>query len=236
MAKKCLPVLALLLLLCLSCACAQTQVERLEGEAWFPSEKDWTYHFTYAYPRVLGEDYAAAAVSDAYAMVLDEQLNLMLPMISRAEDMRFDGKNEIAHDFSVTCNNGRFLSIVQYRTQQMGEETRLAMEALVFDMAGEYLGETLTLRGVVMVGDSSVQLGEALYPVLYKEFCALQEKGVMRSDIDEETFYLEFEPTRDFYADEDGNIVFFFPPLLLATPSFDVPTFPYTAEELSALL
>lgn len=237
MAKKLALLTALVMLFSLSSAFAAATVERNEGEEWFPSKKKWTYHFTYAYPHLVGEDYASAAVNDTYQMALDEMLQLVLPMFSHEEDMRFDGKNEVNHDFIVTCNNGRFLSILQQRSQTMGPDfTNLALEALVFDMAGDYLGETLTLRGLVMVGDSSYQIGEAITPILYEEFKKLQEAGVARADVDEEMFCLEFEATRDFYADEEGNAVFFFQPVLLSTPSFDVPAFTYTPEELAALL
>lgn len=236
MAKKWALVAMLLLLLPFS-ALGEAAVERLEGEAFYPSQSNWTYHFIYAYPHLLGEDYAAAAINDTYEMALDEMLQLVLPMFANEEDMLFDGKNEVKHDFTVTCNNGRFLSILQYRSQTMGEEgTNLALEALVFDMAGEYIGETLTLRGLVMVGDSSAQIAEAVTPLLYQEFQKLQQAGIAPADIIQEDFLLEFSPTRDFYADEEGNAVFFFPPTLLSEPSFDVPTFTFTPEELAALL
>lgn len=234
---KRLTVWLLALLLSLPCALGETAVERLEGEAYFPSESDWTYHFTYTYPHLTGEDYASLAVNDTYEMALDEMLQLVLPMFANEPDMLFDGRNEVVHDFAVTCNNGRFLSIVQRRSQTMGAEgANLSLEPLVFDMAGEYLGETLTLRGLVMVGESSAQISEAVSPLLYAEFCKLQEQGVCRADVDEAQFLMDFAPTRDFYADEAGNAVFFFQPVLLAQPSFDVPTFVFSPAELEKLL
>ena len=42
--------------------------------------------------------------------------------------------------------------------------------------------------------------------------------------------------TSHFYADEDGSAVFFFPPMLLTEPGFDVPVFRFTPAELKALL
>lgn len=239
MAKRLLMMLLALSLLapCALGEAAAPAVERLEGEMYFPSESDWTYHFTYAYPHLTGEDYASLAVNDTYEMALDEMLQLVLPMFANEPEMRFDGKNEVIHDFEVTCNNGRFLSIVQQRSQTMGEEgINLSLEPLVFDMAGEYLGETLTLRGLVMVGESSAQISQAVSPVLYAEFCKLQEQGVCRADVDEEQFFLDFSPTRDFYADDAGNAVFFFQPALLSQPSFDVPTFTFTPAQLAGLL
>ena len=225
-----------LLLLC-NPAMAEMQLERNEGEAYFPSEKDWTYHFTYAYPLLTGDDYASAAINDTYQMALDEMMQLVLPMFAHEEDMLFDGKNEVNHDFVVTCNNGVFLSILQKRSQTKGEEgVQYTLEAQVFDVAGEYIGETLTLRGVVMVGDSSAQISDAVTPVLYEEFKKLQQQGICREEVTENEFLWEFAATRDYYADENGNAVFFFSPMLLSEPSFDVPTFVFTPDELWELV
>ena len=237
MAEKGLALLLALLMVFSASALGECTVERLEGEAYFPSEKDWVYHFTYAYPHLIGDDYASAAINDTYDMALDEMLRLVLPMFANEESMRFDGHNEVNHDFTVTCNNGRFFSVLQRRRQTMGDEgVLLTLEAQTFDVAGEYLGETLTLRGVVMVGDSSAQIAEAVMPVLYREFQALQQAGIARADVDADVFDWEFSPTRDFYTDENNNVVFFFSPTLLAEPSFDVPLFPFSPEDLEALL
>lgn len=236
MVKKLLLICAAFLL-CLPTALGEMQVERNAGEAYFPSEKDWTYHFTYAYPHLTGEDYASAAINDTYQMALDEMLQLVLPMFAHEKDMLFDGKNEVNHDFSVTCNNGKFLSILQKRSQTKGEEgIQYTLEAQVFDVAGEYIGETLTLRGVVMVGDSSAQISDAVTPVLYEEFKKLQQEGICRPEVTEEEFQWEFAATRDYYADENGNAVFFFSPMLLVEPSFDVPIFVFTPAELTELV
>ena len=236
MAKKIL-VFCMVLFLMLPAALGEMAVGRNEGEAYFPAEENWTYHFTYAYPQLSGEDYASAAINDTYQMALDEMLHLVLPMFAHEKDMLFDGKNEVTHDFVITCNNGRFLSVLQYRTQTKGEEGMMyTMESQVFDVAGEYMGESLTLRGVVMVGESSAQIGEALSPILYEEFKKLQDAGVCRRDVTEEDFLWEFSPTQHFYADEAGNAVFYFPPMLLEEPSFDVPAFSYTPDQLAALL
>ena len=217
------------------CALAEMPLERMEGEAYFPAEEGWTYHFTYAYPHLTGDDLCSAMVNDTYEMVLDEMLYTSLPMF--AQSAREGERVEVCHDFFVTCNNGRFLSIVQTRRQTMEDGSEmLVMEPLTFDTAGEYLGETLTLRGLVMVGDSSVQLSQALMPVLYAQFQALQRSGVALEGVTQADFETEFSPMTHFYADEDGSAVFFFPPMLLTEPGFDVPVFRFTPAELEALL
>ncbi len=212
-------------------------VIRNEGEAFFPSEKDWVYHFTYAYPHVAGDSYAALMVNDTYQMALDEMVQLVLPMFANEPAMCYDGKNEVIHDFEVKCNNGRFLSILQKKSQTRGDEgTFLSLESLTFDMSGEYQGESLTLRGVVMVGESTDQIAAALMPHIYEEFVKLQEKGICKQGANRETFEIEFSPAIHFYADENGNAVFYLPPSLMETPSFQTHVFVYSPEEIEKLL
>ena len=260
MAKRFLTALCALLLLAAP-ALAEVTVERTEGEAWFPNEKDWVYHFSYAYPRLIGDDYTTALINDTYEMALDEMVQLVLPMFANSPDMRFDGKNEVTHDFTVTCNNGKLLSILQTKLQSRGGEGDiLTLEPLTFDVSGMYAGESLTLRGVTLIlggadpekleelesqdvpalshiiDGSSGEMAEALLPTLYAEFQALQDSGVIQAQWTYEDFTEECSPANNFYADERGNLVFFFPPMMLESPSFDVPAFPFTPEELDGIL
>lgn len=234
------------------------QVIRREGEAYYPSEGEKRYHFVYAYPLVLGEDYAAAAVNDTYQMALDEMMHLMLPMLANEEEGPAEAMYEVRHDFFVTCNNDRVLSIVQRRSQRMGDEETLSLDPLVFDVSGEYTGEPLTLRGCILAGlsgekaedmtaeqypqaakilaGSSDLIAEAVAEQLYPAFLTMQQEGTARADVSREDFEWEFAPAASFYVNAEGNVVFFFPPALLTAPSFDVPVFPYTAAEIEALL
>lgn len=260
MAKRFLAALCALLLLAVP-ALAEVTVERTEGEAWFPDEKNWVYHFSYAYPRLTGDDYTSALINDTYEMALDEMVQLVLPMFANSPDMRFDGKNEVTHDFTVTCNNGKLLSILQTKLQARGGEGDiLTLEPLTFDVSGMYAGESLTLRGVTLIlggadpekleelepenmpalshiiDGSSTEMAEALLPVLYAEFQALQASGVIQSQWTYQDFEDECSPAANFYADDLGNLVFFFPPMMLEPPSFDVPAFSFAPEELDGIL
>ncbi len=260
MAERLGAVLAALLLL-MSAALGEITVERTEGDMYFPQEKNWTYHFTYAYPHIAGDDYTSALINDTYQMALDEMTQLVLPMFANAPDMRYDGKNEVRHDFQVLCNDGRLLSVLQTRRQTRGDEGVLyALEPLTFDVSGQYAGETLTLRGAALIqagldstlldaleadahpglshiiDGSSALMGQALLPLLYAEFEKLQAAGVMAPQWTREDFEAEFSPTRDFCAFADGTIIFFFPPMLMAEPSFSSPQFFFTPQELDAML
>ncbi|MBR6187253.1 MAG: hypothetical protein IKQ41_13470 [Clostridia bacterium] len=252
---------ALSLLLFAAPALGEMTVERMEGERYFPNEQNWVYHYTYAYPQVQGEDLTAALINDTYQMALEEMTQLVLPMFANAEDMRFDGKNEVTHDFAVMCNNGRLLSILQKRTQTMGSEgVSFVLEALTFDVGGMYAGETLTLRGVALIqggvdaesledvngqehpelkyliDGSSAEMAAALTPVLYREFQRLQSENVMDPQITREAFETAFSAARDFYTDDENRLVFFFPPSLMLTPSLTPPAFSFTPFELNDLL
>ena len=245
---KRIALLALALWLGIAPALAELTVERNAGERYFPNEKNWVYHFTYAYPHVAGEDYTAALINDTYQMALDEMTQLVLPMFATTPDMRFDGKNEVKHDFEVYCNDGRLLSIVQTRSQSMGEETVYSLEPLTFDVSGMYAGEALTLRGVILVQagvdperledvraedypeiahiiqGSSDSIAEALLPTLYDLFRAHpnlwdSEKPSL------EDFEIEFSPARDFAAYNEGEYIAFYYPPMLAPEAYRYDTF-----------
>ena len=265
MGKKRTLTLALMFFLSLLFpAHGEMTVERQCGEDYFYSEKDqknWVYHFVYAYPRMAGEDYTAALINDTYERALSEWRQLALPMFANAPDMYYDGQNEVIHDFTVVCNNGVVLSVLQTRSQTRGSEgTLYVLEPLTFDVSGPYAGETLTLRGVTLLqggvapekleeaqiedypalanilSGSSTLMGEALADRLYPEFLALQEAGVLSPALTREDYEAEFSPARDFYTDDENNLVFFFPPALMQSPSFQPPVFSFTPEELNALL
>lgn len=236
MVKKCWVLVCVLLLTCLS-ALAEHEIMPIEGTDYYPDAENWTYQYTYRVPQLeTGEsDAAAMLINDTILMALDEMRELVLPMFANSEDMTKNGQVKITQDYIVTCNDGRFFSMVMIREEKDDSGSYYTLDADVYDVGGEYAGETLTLRGVVMVGDSSEQLGLAVMPVLYEKFVELQSQGICRQELTQEDFYQLCSPTLDYYADENGNAVFFLQPSLMTAPSFDVPTFTFTPAELAAL-
>ncbi len=229
---------ALLLTCLLSCSArAGYEVESLEGEDYFPNESEWTYHYVYSWPQLVcgGEDAAAMMVNDTFGMVLDEMRTLALPMFAASPEMTAAGPVEVKQFYTVTCNTDRLFSVLLVKTEEQGEKRRISVESETFDVGGEYPGETLTLRGVVRVGESSDQLAEAVLPVLYARFQELQRAGVCRADVTEAEFYDLTVPTLDFYADGEENAVFYLQPSLMTEPDWNVPSFPFTPAELEAL-
>lgn len=234
-------------------------VRKLEGEAYYPDSPAWAYHFTYAYPSLEGENYTAALINDTFDLALGETKDIALPMF--AGNAKDGEKWEVNHDFSVPCNTDRLLSILtrQIWARADGLASR-TLEAQTFNVFGDTAGDVMTLRGVALiqagadpkaldavtaealpdypriVAGSSDQMEEKLLPALYQQFLELQSSGVIRQDADRGDYEMEFSPARDFYALPDGRIAFFFPPALLSEPSFDVPTFAFTVEEIEGLL
>ena len=234
-------------------------VKRTEGEAYYPQNGEWTYHLTYACPFVAEDGYTAALINDTYDLALGEIKDIALPMFAR--ENRDGGRWEYRWDFTVMCNTDRLLSILT-RQEKAPEEGQplLTLEAQTFNVCGDTEGDPLTLRGAallqagvppeklltaeeadlpdypMLIRGSSDLLEEKLLPLLYKEFQALQESGVIRPDADRDDYEMEFSPARDFYALPDGRIAFFFPPALMAAPSFDAPVFAFAPAELEALL
>lgn len=232
-------------------------VVRETGEEFYPDKEKWAYHFEFAYPRVSGEDYAAAAVNESYQMALEETRHLVLPMLANEETTSRE-QTRVRHDFIVKCNNDRLLSILQTRGQSAQSGEMLTLEGMTFDMSGAYAGEALTLRGCILallsdekaedmtaekypqaakiLAGSSDEIGETIARTLYPAFADMQRDGTCRADVEEDDFEWEFSPATNFYVNENGAVVFFFPPALLASPSLAVPEFPYTPAEIEDIL
>ena len=238
MAKRFSILIGCLILLCSETAFAY-EVRDLAGENYYPEQGQWTYHYTYAYPQLAGDenDAVAMTVNETFALILSEMRDLAMPMFAASPEMTEDGRVEVDQHYRVTCLTERIFSVLLIKTETRQDGSVLyAIEPEVFDIGGDYAGETLTLRGLVRVGDSSDQLAEAVMEDLYRQFLDLQAQGVCRADVTRGDFFEITAPTLDFYADENENAVFFLQPELMVNPSADVPAFVYTPEALLALV
>ncbi len=237
MFRKTLALILTMGLLLSASALGEHQVETVAGETFYPDRENWTYRYEYEMPQLVCEenDTAAMAVNAALQTVQDEMLYLILPMLSRAETVTSEGRTEIVQRYLVTCNTERVFSLITFLEEKRGDEMWRTVETETFDVGGEYAGETLTLRGLVRVGDSSDQLSEALMPVLYREFLLLQQNGIGNPSVTEEDFYEICEPAIDFYADEAENAVFFLQPELMIDPMEELQAYLFTPEQLSEL-
>ena len=151
----CLCALALLPLTAF--AAAPYAVETLSGEEWYPSRDNWTYHYVYSCPRIVcgEEDPVGLLINDTLQMILVEMRFLALPMFAESPEMTASGPVTVTEEGRVMCNNGRFFSVLTVKCEEKDSVKTWSLESDTFDVSGDYPGETLTLRGVVMVGESS---------------------------------------------------------------------------------
>ena len=142
------------LLLCLiwlliPAAQAELPVTWMEGEAWFPDEQAWTYHYQYLYPVLSGEDAVSEAINHYFDLALNEMANLVLPMYAADPIMAGKGGNRVSEQWRVTCNSDDFFSALLHRTQTVEGTEVHTVSSVVFAASGEYAGDSLTLRGLV---------------------------------------------------------------------------------------
>lgn len=231
---------ALVLWLCLLTTCAAQaalEVSWQEGEEYFPSREKWTYVYRWRMPQLAGESKAAGEINYYFETARREMTDLVVPMYAADPDMAASGGNVIEQRYEVTCNSGRFFSTLLKQRQVLGQKTILSLSSQVFATSGEYEGQTLTLRGLVMVGDSSVQLADAVLADVFTRVKAQMagQPGPWKQDLTQEALAEDFFPETHFYADEGGNAVFYLQPGL-ARNDDQVLTFPYSPAQLQALL
>ena len=231
-------IICLALLIFLPTAFAQLQYSFIQGEEWFPNKDDWTYHYVYSIPQIDGEDDLAEELNHYFDGALGEMTGLVLPMYAADPIMGGSGSNEVSDDYEITCNNDDFFSVLLHHRQSMEGDVIYSLSSVVYAVSGEYRGESLTLRGLAgEVGESSAQLAEL---VVRDVAHRIQQQKVMpdaniKQDINLEYLSKEFFPQTHFYADNQGNIVFYLQPGVLRLD--DQPVFyTYTAKELEALL
>lgn len=210
-------------------------LENMRSDILLPEEAP-TYHLIYDYPHLVGEDAVAVLINDSFASARDEMTGLMLPMLANLNASESGFLRVLRQEYRVMCNNGRLLSVLFMQSNEMENGTIYSLEGHTFDVSGEYAGQVLTLRGIVMVGESTDEIVSCLLPELYKEFVRLQNDGVILPDLTEDDFYDTVFPESDFYANDDGSVTFFFQPEIMVVPSFEVPCFTYTPDMLQALI
>lgn len=234
--KKLLLLLALLLALGQS-AGAELGLAWQEGEAFFPEGEGWRYRYSYRYPKAEGDSFIAQAVNNYFEAQLNEQLKLVIPMFANDETMTAGGRQEISDSYEVSCNDERLFSILLKHRQTIDGAPPFSLHSAVFAASGEYLGETLTLRGVCGVGESSTQLAKLVQKDVWQKIeqrIAAGEAG-WKAGLNEGMLQDSFYPESQFYAEPDDMIVFYLQPGELRSDDA-VELFRYSYKDLEALL
>lgn len=143
-------------------------------------------------------------------------------------------------EYEICRNDGEYVSVLLRLRQPSGGGETETLSAANFALQGEAPGEPVTLSRV-LGAEETAENGETAATRLVYEL--VWEIVSPRMEIGEET-YLDgltpeslreaFDPETDFYMAEDGNLVFFVQPGVLAGEISGVLTFPFMPEELAA--
>ena len=224
------------LMLCALSASAALDVTWTQGEEWFPGRDAWVYYYTYTVPEVKGSGALSEELNHYFDTAIGEMVNLVLPMFT--VDMPGDGRNEISDLYEITCNNDEFFSFLLRRSTLSEGKEVLSLQSAVFAVSGQYTGESLTLRGLAReIGESSSQIAGFVIKDIWQKIEERMEAGdwAVRKDMSFDLLSAEFFPETHFFADEQGNIVFYLQPGLLGLGE-EMAVFTYTPEELENLL
>ena len=224
------------LMLCVLSASAALDVTWTQGEEWFPGRDAWVYYYTYTVPEVKGSGALSEELNHYFDTAIGEMVNLVLPMFT--VDMPGDGRNEINDLYEITCNNDEFFSFLLRRSTLSEGKEVLSLQSAVFAVSGQYTGESLTLRGLAReIGESSSQIAGFVIKDIWQKIEERMKAGdwAVRKEMSFDLLSAEFFPETHFFADEQGNIVFYLQPGLLGLGD-EMAVFTYTPEELENLL
>ena len=224
------------LMLCAFSASAALDVTWTQGEEWFPGRDAWVYYYTYTVPEVKGSGALSEELNHYFDTAIGEMVNLVLPMFT--VDMPGDGRNEISDLYEITCNNDEFFSFLLRRSTLSEGKEVLSLQSAVFAVSGQYTGESLTLRGLAReIGESSSQIAGLVIRDIWRKIEERMKAGdwAVRKEMSFDLLSGEFFPETHFFADEQGNIVFYLQPGLLGLGE-EMAVFTYTPEELENLL
>ena len=209
-----------------------------EVDVYFPDAEAWTYHYFCRYPRLLGNNPSAENINRYYETAISEMTELVLPMYANDPDMAAYGQNGFLQEYEITCNNGAFFSTRMLQKQTLGDSAFETVHSQVFAIRGPYAGESLTLRGLLgEIGESSTQIAAVVLNDIWKRIESEMAAGgaVWLEDLTFDMFALDFYPEEHFYADNDGNAVFYLQPGLFRRDP-EISVFTYSKDDVTALL
>lgn len=223
-----LPILAL----------SEVTVSFREVDIYFPQEADWTYHYFCRYPVLDNKNPSAESINHYYETAVSEMTQLVLPMYANDADMAAYGQNGFVQQYEITCSNDKFFSTRMLQTQTLGDSVFETVHSQVFAVNGPYAGESLTLRGLLgEIGESSAQIAQAVlhdtWQRIQKETAA--DDSPWLKDLTFEAFALDFYPEEHFYADKDGNAVFYLQPGLFRA-DLEIILFTYSIQDILTLI
>lgn len=207
--------------------------ESLTGRLTLPADEMregcW---IAYAFPQFEGTSETDEAINRFYQQQAD-QTSLL------AQQVYDEGAEGAEIGWEMTLNTERYLSVTRHTRLFTGHGEYELLGADTFARDGLYAGQALTLSQVLGLEQEAGETGETPAETLaYDLVWQIVERSMQNADGD----YLEgvtrerlcqiLHPERDFYLDEDGNIVFFIQAGEIAGEIAGILRFPFAPAEL----
>ena len=235
--KKALPFLALLCMaLMLLCSMPHTKAE-VSGEGlipadplegiWKPAEQTQA-SFPFRLPQWKAAGESANRINEYYRLMSESRLGLL------SEDV------VSFVDFELTCNDGRYLSVLLRYGVMGGQGEIERIKADTFACDGVYAGERISLSQLLGLEqeDESGIASQLVYELVWQiaEWNIQNQQGDYLDGLTREEMMAAFVPEYDFYLDEEGNIVFYIQSGEISAEMAGVQLYPFAPAELFASL
>jgi hypothetical protein len=239
--------IAAALLLFSAGASAQTAVEPLRGEVFYPkgsAASTASFVFEYRLPQFPPEQLQQQAVNQYFADYAAQLIGSVIPeTVNGLDSLPAAGEPEyyVDLDYRVTSNTADTLSVLLVSQEFLGNTLVESWKSAVFALSGIYAGRPITLSqamGLEQEAGDPDYASELVYGLVWQ--IVQYEVGAMEKayfpDLTEMDIRRAFAPQQDFYFDEDGNFVFFIQAGAIAGEVEGVLTYPFSmAELLSAI-
>ena len=215
----------------------------LAGEAAYPEGStvdNAKFLMTYAYPQVTPETETDNNINVFFQEAASELMQYTAPMLlEQAGGSTEAGISAYMHiNCQITANTDDFLSVVLTREEFMGAAESQTIQATVFARKGDSAGGLVTLPAVMGISEedeaSATNLIDTVYRLVWDIIVEQMQTGDVEyfEELTEENLFAEFYPESDFYLDDQGNVVFFVQPSMIASGAAGLITFPFSPAEL----
>lgn len=188
--------------------------------------------YTYRYPHVDEEAEGGAEINAFYQDLIS---------LSEFESSFNPGTTTI--DYTVTCNNDDYFSILVKTVRSSEEQSTLYWEGHVFSRKNGTPGQTWTLPRLLgtlgqtendtWLQERQTEKADALLVDMVWDMMEENEQGIdYYPDFTKEDLSHGFFPEENFYLDETGNPVFYLQPGFAAPESAGLLTFPISLEDI----
>ncbi len=241
MLKRVLSVLFCLAVMCsVAFADPLTLLDDLADDISQPDETGGVFSYSYHYPRVDDEAEGGSAINYFYSELVTYDLYFTVPIIQEA----YEGSDcSTVIDYTVTCNNDDFFSVLIRKEEKFPEFSRTSWIANTFSRKNPKYDQTYTLPELLGIlslneNDSWKQDRQRTKAdnLVRKMVWNMIEQNAGNIDYDdqysEENLANDFFPEEQFYLDANGDPVFFLQPGVAADESCGLLTFPISHEDI----